>query len=143
MFDLEQQAYDLGYDLDDVPVRDLPEPKAAPIVQPGFQLPASIWKLMGACYFVFFSAMIGLAAGSAFALFMVVIAALYTLMFFATGSVLAALPGRLGRSPLDEGKPLPTWTGPMGRGAVMGQVLIVPFGIALFGTAVMLVSWWV
>lgn len=142
MFDLEQQAWDLGYHPDEAPIAAPSKPDPRPIVQPGFQLPASIWTMMGACYVIFFGAMAGLAADSGFALFMVLISALYTLMYFATGTILAALPGNLGRSPLDEGRPLPTWTGPMGKSAVMGQVLIVPFGIALFGTAVMLISWW-
>lgn len=141
MFELEQQAWDLGYHPDEAPLAASAKVDPRPIVQPGFQLPASVWKLMGACYAIFLAAMAGLASGSGFALFMVVISALYTIMYFATGSVLAGLSGRQDPSPLDEGKPLPTWAGPMSKGSVYGQVLIVPFGIALFGVAVMLISW--
>lgn len=142
MFDLEQQAWDLGYHPDEAPLAASSKVDPRPVVQPGFQLPARVWQLMGGCYIVFFAAMAGLASGSSMALFMVVISALYTLMYFGTGSVLAALGGPQRRSPIDEGKPLPTWAGPMTRSAVYGQVLVVPFGIALFGTAVMLISWW-
>ena len=141
MFELEQQAWDLGYHPDEAPLAASAKVDPRPIVQPGFQLPGSVWKLMGACYAIFLAAMAGLASGSGFALFMVVISALYTIMYFATGSVLAGMLGRQDPSPLEEGKPLPTWAGPMSRGSVYGQVLIVPFGIALFGVAVMLISW--
>lgn len=142
MFDFEQQAWDLGYHPDEAPLAASSKVDPRPIVQPGFQLPASVWRMMGGCYVIFFAAMAGLSADSGMALFMVVISVLYTLMFFTTGGLLAALGGKQGPSPLDQGKPLPTWAGPMSRGAVYGQVLIVPFGIALFGAAVMLISWW-
>jgi len=141
MFDLEQQAWDLGFHPDEAPLAASSKVDPRPIVQPGFQLPGSVWKLMGACYVIFFAAMAGLSADSGMAMFMVVISVLYTLMYFVTGGVLAALAGPQDRSPLDEGKPLPTWAGPMSRGAVFGQVVIVPVGIALFGVAVMLISW--
>lgn len=142
MFDREQQAWDVGHHPDEAPLPASSNVEERAVVQPGFQLPARVWQLMGACYIVFFAAMAGLASGSGMALFMVVISALYTLMYFGTGSVLAALGGPQARSPIDEDKPLPTWAGPMTRGAVFGQVLIVPVGIALFGVAVMLISWW-
>lgn len=142
MFDLEQQAYDLGYRPDSV-VEFQPPPEAdatRPVVQAGFQLPAQIWFLMVGCYVIFFGAMAALSWASRFATFMVVISILYTVMFFATGSVLAGLQGPGGRSPLDRGQALPTWCGPMSRGAVYGQVLIVPAGIALFGASVALIG---
>ncbi|WP_037499419.1 hypothetical protein [Sphingomonas jaspsi] len=141
MFDLEQQAWDLGYHPDEAPLAAWSRTDPRPIVQPGFEFPVDVWRLMGACYTVFFSAMAGLAAGSGTALFMVVISALYTLIYFGTGCVLARLAGPQARSPLEQGVPLETWTGPMERGAVYGQVLIVPFGIAAFGMAVMLIAW--
>lgn len=141
MFDLEQQAWDLGYYPDEAPLAASTKVEPRPIVQPGFQLPSLVWRLMGSCYLVFFAAMAGLASGSGMAMFMVVISALYALMYFGTGTVLASLAGPQMRSPLEEGKPLATWAGPMNRNAVFGQVLIVPLGIALFGTAAMLISW--
>lgn len=142
MFDLAHEAWDLGYALDEPVVGPRLVTPDQPLVQPGFQLPAAVWKAMGACYITFFSAMAGLVGGHGFALFMVAISALYTLMYFGTGSVLARLPGIAAASPLDQGQALPTWTGPMDRGAVFAQVLIVPVAIALFGVAVMLVRWW-
>jgi hypothetical protein len=112
----------------------------APVVQPGFQLPLSVWKLMLGCYAIFFGSMAALVAGSGYGMFMVVISALYAVVFFGTGAILASLPGRGDSSPLDDRQALPTWCGPMSRGAVYGQVLIVPVGIALFGMAAALIG---
>jgi hypothetical protein len=113
---------------------------AAPIVQPGFQLPAKVWAMMIGCYAVFLGGMAALVAGSGYAMFMVVISILYTLVFFTTSTLLANLAGEQDKSPLDRGQALPTWCGPMSSGAVYGQVLIVPAGIALFGTAVAVIG---
>lgn len=140
MFDLQNEAMDLGYAIEP---QGRPAPDDAPladIVQPGFQLPGAVWVLMIGCYAIFFASMFMLASGSAFALMMVVIATLYAVMFFGTASVLAALPGREAPSPLDQGKPLQTWCGPMSTGSVYSQVLIVPFGIALFAVSILLIA---
>ena len=112
------------------------------VVQPGFQLPATVWKLMIGCYIIFFGGMAALVAGSGYALFMVAISCLYALIFFVTSAVLANLSGNHDTSPLHRGKALPTWCGPMDRNAVYGQVLVVPAGIALFGAAVALIGAW-
>lgn len=142
MFDLRQERLDEIYQAEEQflnaaePKHDLP----APIVQPGFQLPASVWRLMVGCYVVFFAGMTALVAGSGLALFMVAISVLYAIVFFGVSTVLANLSGVGGSSPLDRGDALPTWCGPMKRGAVYGQVLIVPAGIALFGVAVALIG---
>nr|WP_294849666.1 hypothetical protein [uncultured Sphingomonas sp.] len=140
MFDLDHEAMDLGYAIEPrtEPVRD-DEPET-PLVQPGFQLPAAVWVLMIGCYAIFFASMFMLASGSGFALMMVTIAALYGLMFFGTAGLLAALPGRSAPSPLDQGRPLQTWCGPMSVGAVYSQVLIVPVGIAIFAVSILLIA---
>jgi hypothetical protein len=143
MFDFRQERLDEIYGAEEqFHGPDEPQPRpSATVVQPGFQLPAAIWLLMLACYAIFFGCMASLAAGSGFALFMVAISTLYAVMFFGTGTILANLPGGAGKnSPLRTGKALPTWCGPMSRGAVYGQVLIVPAGIAIFGMAVALIG---
>ena len=142
MFDFRQERLDEIYGAE-VDIHSAAQPRfepSAPIVQPGFQLPASVWKLMIGCYGIFFSGMTALVVGSGYALFMVVISVLYAVVFFATSMVLANLAGESDRSPLDNGLALPTWCGPMSSGAVYGQVLIVPVGIALFGTAVAVIG---
>ena len=92
------------------------------------------------CYAIFFTAMAALASGTRHGLFMVTISILYVVIFFGTSTLLAKLPGIRDESPLDRGKALPTWCGPMSRGAVYGQVLIVPVGIAIFGVEAALIS---
>lgn len=142
MFDFRQERLDEVYGVE-VEFQSAHQPQfkpPAPIVQPGFQLPPLVWKLMIGCYAIFFGGMTALVAGSGYALFMVIISVLYAVVFFATGTVLANLAGQGDKSPLDNGKALPTWCGPMSRGAVYGQVLIVPVGIALFGAAVAVIG---
>jgi hypothetical protein len=142
MFDFRQERLDEIYS-SEAQFHEIDLPQVRPpvsVVQPGFQLPASVWKLMVACYVIFFGGMTALVAGSGYALFMVVISALYAVVFFGTGTILANLSGENDRSPLDDGQALPTWCGPMSRGAVYGQVLIVPIGIAMFGVAVALIG---
>lgn len=141
MFDFRQERHDEIFEVQDV-LPDASPPAAAvqPIVQPGFQLPASIWQAMIACYVIFFTAMAVLVGSGGFALFMVAISIFYTVVYFSAGALLALLPGLPDNSPLDEGRPLDTWCGPMDRKAVWGQVLVVPVGIAFFGTCVALLS---
>jgi hypothetical protein len=142
MFDYRQERFDEIYEAEaqyHAPVHDeFSGPR--PIAQPGFQLPTLMWRLMIGCYAIFFGGMAALVAGSGYAQFMVVISVLYVVIFFATSTMLANLSGLRDKSPLDLGQPLPTWCGPMGRGAVYGQVLIVPAGIALFGAAVAIIG---
>lgn len=141
MFDFRQERHDEIFEVrDSLPDAAPPAAAAQPIVQPGFQLPASIWQAMVACYAIFFTAMAVLVGSSGFALFMVAISIFYTVVYFSAGALLAMLPGLSDKSPLDEGRPLETWCGPMDRRSVWGQVLIVPFGVAMFGTLVALLS---
>jgi len=142
MFDLRQERLDEIHEAEEQFLRtsETQPQQQAPIVQPGFQLPTSIWALMIGCYVLFFAGMIALVAGNGFSLFMLAISIFYLVVFFSTGSILANLSGTPGGSPLDRGEALPTWCGPMTRGSVYGQVLIVPGGIALFGIAVAVIG---
>ena len=142
MFDLRQERLDEIHEAEEqfLNLSGTRKESPEPIVQPGFQLPTSIWALMIGCYVLFFAGMIALVAGNGFSLFMLAISAFYLVMFFTTGSILANLSGTPGGSPLDRGEALPTWCGPMKRGSVYGQVLIVPAGIAFFGVAVAVIG---
>ena len=142
MFDLRQDRLDEIHEAEQhfLETAEVQQRESAPIVQPGFQLPTSIWLLMIGCYVLFFAGMIALVAGNGFSLFMLAISIFYLVVFFSTGSILANLAGTPGGSPLDRGEALPTWCGPMKRGSVYGQVLIVPAGIALFGVAVAVIG---
>lgn len=140
MFDLEQNVWEFDYAVDTSPVRvERVEPRA--LVQPGFQLPARLWSAMFALYAVFFVAMAGVVGGKGPGLFMVAISAIYAIVYFGTASVLANLPGAADRSPLDEGRPLQTWCGPMSGHAVYGQVLIVPLAVEVFGVSFAFLRW--
>lgn len=142
MFDFRQERLDEIYEAETQFIGSAEQRQHQPrsIVQPGFQLPVSIWMSMIGCYAIFLGAMTALVAGSGFALFMVVISILYVVAFFSTSTILANLSGVGSPSPLDRGEALPTWCGPMSRGSVYGQVLIVPAGVAFFGVAVALIG---
>ncbi|MGH6652794.1 MAG: hypothetical protein ACREB7_16845 [Sphingopyxis sp.] len=109
-------------------------------VQAGFQLPGWIWRSMFACYAIFFLG-IGAATGRDTAtLFMLVISALYALMYFATAGILHAQKGPERASPLERiGGVLDTWTGPMDAGTVAAQILAVPAGFAFLGVTFLVV----
>lgn len=109
-------------------------------VQAGFQLPGWIWRGMFACYAIFFLG-IGAATGRDTAtLFMLVISALYALMYFATAGILHAQKGPERASPLERiGGVLDTWTGPMDAGTVAAQILAVPAGFAFLGVTFLVV----
>lgn len=140
MFDLEQNVWEFDYATEAPPAAARPA-EMRPLVQPGFQLPARLWSAMFALYAIFFVAMAGVVGGKGPGLFVVAISVTYTIIYFGTANVLANLPGMSARSPLDDGKPLQTWCGPMNSRAVFGQVLIVPIAVAFFGVAFALLRW--
>ena len=116
------------------------DPYAVNGVQAGFQLPGWIWRSMFACYAIFFLG-IGAATGRDTAtLFMLVISALYALMYFATAGIMHAQKGPERASPLERiGGVLDTWTGPMDAGTVAAQILAVPAGFAFLGVTFLVV----
>jgi len=103
---------------------------------PGFQLPASLWSALLACYVVFFAGIVFGTAGSGKAIMAIAISALYAAMFFGLARVMARQAGPEPRSPLAQGRPLDTWCGPMSPAAVYGQILSVPIALAFFGLAI-------
>ncbi len=118
------------------------QPAAQPLSAPhrGFEMPRSFWTIMLGCYAVFFIAIALATGGSGAARFAIVISALYTVAYFGFARIAARQAGPEAPSPLDRGQPLPTWTGPMSKGAVFGQVLIVPLSVALFGLAMLMIT---
>lgn len=117
--------------------------EARPIVREGerrgFEIPAGIWTAMIACYAVFLAALLG-ATGGARAGFMIAISALYVAMFFGLSRVMLRHAPAQPRSPLERaGGRLQTFYGPLGRGEVIAQMLVVPMAIAFFGIAILVI----
>lgn len=108
-----------------------------------FELPANVWKVMAGSYALFLVALLG-ATGGGHAGFAIAISAIYVTMFFGTAHAMVRQAPEQPRSPLERsGSALQTVYGPMERGAVFGQVLIVPIAIAFFGVAIAVVRAWV
>ncbi|MCB2067072.1 MAG: hypothetical protein KDE15_10590 [Erythrobacter sp.] len=107
--------------------------------QPGFQLPRRVWVAMLGSYATFFLFIALATGGSGHARFAIVVSVLYTAIFFGVARIGARQAGVESRSPLDQGQPLQTWTGPMSKSSVYAQILVVPMAIAFFAVAVALV----
>lgn len=103
-------------------------------MQAGFQLPRWIWRSMFAFYAIFFLGIAAATGRDTGAIFMIMVSALYTLMFFGTSALLHRQKGPEHSSPLDRSDGmLQTWTGPMDRHTVAAQILAVPAGFAFLG----------
>ena len=105
----------------------------------GFELPASVWIGMVSCYTVFLGSLLVATGGSGHARFAIVISAIYTAIYFGVARIGARQAGAELPSPLVRRQPLQTWTGPMDKASVYGQVLIVPAAIAAFGLAMLII----
>jgi hypothetical protein len=140
MFDARQDQRDFAQAerLNDLLPEIIVAPEVQPPVQPeqrGFELPSRVWRIMLACYGIFFLAMTLALGSGGMALFSIVVSALYAAVFFGVATIMARQnPARDG-SPLDSKGVLHTWCGPMDRKAVYGQILVIPGAVALFGTA--------
>jgi hypothetical protein len=104
-----------------------------------FEIPSGIWATMIACYGVFLTALLCATSG-AHALFVIVVSTGYVAMFFGLTKVVLRHGPIQPRSVLDRGGELSTIYGPLTRGEVMAQMLVVPLAIAFFGAAVLIVS---
>lgn len=117
-----------------------PTEQAGPRLQDGFQIPPGIWLTMFACYGVFFLAIAAATAWSGHARFAIVVSLFYTAMYFGVARVLGAVGGPERPSPLlRRNGVLQTACGPMDHNAVACQILVVPFGLALFGVGIALI----
>ena len=105
----------------------------------GFEIPSVIWGAMVACYGVFLIALLCATSG-AHALFALVISSGYVAMFFGLTRIILRHGPAQPRSVLDRGGVLSTIYGPLSRGEVMAQMLVVPLAIAFFGTAILTIS---
>lgn len=135
-------AADVELELETQALESSLQPLAAPPVpgNRGFELPRAIWFSMLGCYLVFFAAIAFATGGSGAARFAVIVSVLYTAIYFGVARIGARQAGAEEPSPLDRGKPLQTWTGPMDAKSVYSQVLIVPIAIALFGAAILTIT---
>ena len=105
-----------------------------------FELPATIWGSMIACYSIFLLALLGATGGSR-ATFAIVISAVYLAMFFGTArAMVRQTPSQLQRGLDRRNAVLQTACGPLAQSEVYGQVLIVPVAVAFFGLAISLIS---
>jgi len=117
------------------------EAVAAPRVgeRVGFEIPPAIWGTMVACYALFLGLLLA-ATGGAHAAFAIVISAVYVAMFFGTSRAMLAQAPTQPRSPLASyGGKLASLYGPLGRGEVVAQMLVVPGAVVLFGVAVLVI----
>jgi|GEM_PF-2026328 len=101
------------------------------------EIPNGIWLTMFACYAVFFGALLVATGRETGAVFMIVISALYAVIYFGVASVLFSQNKPANRSLFATGiGPLMTNTGPMSKGSVVGQILTIPLCLALFAIAI-------
>ena len=103
-----------------------------------FELPMSVWYTMFISYAVFFGALLAVTGTDASALFMIVISASYTVMYFGTAAAMNAVgaPGRPATVPGD----IDTATGKLSYGTAFAQILTVPLVIAFFGCAIAVIG---
>ena len=105
-----------------------------------FELPALIWGSMIGSYAIFLLALLG-ATGGDHAAFAIAISAIYVTMFFGTARTMLRQAPQQPRSVLSRaGSVLQTAYGPLPKGAVYGQVLIVPAVVAFFGIGICVIS---
>lgn len=101
------------------------------------EIPNGIWLTMFACYVVFFGALLAATGRETGAVFMIVISALYAVVYFGVASVLFTQNKPANPSLFAKGiGPLITSTGPMSKGSVAGQILTIPLCLALFAIAI-------
>lgn len=103
-----------------------------------FDLPKSIWWTMFLPYAIFFLAITIATGRDRSALFMIVISASYTVMYFGTAAAMnaAGAPGRPATVPGD----IDTATGKLSYGTAFAQILTVPLVIAFFGCAIAVIG---
>ncbi|MGY6637274.1 MAG: hypothetical protein ACXIUO_09065 [Erythrobacter sp.] len=104
-----------------------------------FELPASIWQIMTACYAVFLIALLA-STGGGRAGFAIAVSAIYIAMFFGTAQMITRQGPQQEPAPVRNPRThLQTAFGPMSRGAVFGQILIVPLAVAVFGISIAII----
>ncbi len=105
----------------------------------GFEIPASFWWVMVGCYAVFIAALLAATGSSGHAVFMIVISAIYVIMFFGTTKLLTRQGPAQPRSPLERRGALPTLYGLLTHREVAAQMLVVPGAVAFFGVAILVI----
>ncbi len=102
-----------------------------------FELPASLWGAMFACYAVFFSALFAATGRGTAAIFALIVSIGYTFVYFGVASILnrVSAPEREALPDLVANAGMQTNTGWMSTAAVNAQILIVPVSLAVFACA--------
>lgn len=118
------------------PGKNEPGQKALP-EHNDMEFPSWIWVMMFVGYGLFFICMILATGSDSGALFAITVSVAYTVMYFATAGILVGLKPATHKSSFARGlAPLQTYTGSMSAEAVVSQVLVIPFCLALFGVAI-------
>lgn len=101
------------------------------------EIPSGVWVAMFVSYAIFFGGLMIATGRETGAIFMVVISILYAIMYFGVAGILFTQNMPVNRSLFAKGLgPLITHTGPMSKTAVLGQILTIPFCLALFGVGI-------
>lgn len=101
------------------------------------EIPSGVWVAMFVSYAIFFGGLMIATGRETGAIFMIVISILYAIMYFGVAGILFTQNLPVNRSLFTKGLgPLITNTGPMGKAAVLGQILTIPFCLAFFGVAI-------
>ncbi len=123
--DVAALTQDHGKLADRAPTHDAVDPVPGPRFSEssGFGFPGWIWRVFFGSYAVFFASLALATARDGYAIFLIVVSVLYTVMFFGTAAVLQGL-GKGKPGGFECGAPmLDTWTGPMNTASVAAQVL--------------------
>lgn len=120
-----------------LPLAAVPRQQPEPVE---LELSGWIWGVMALCYGTFFGGLFVATGRDGEALFAILVSVGYAAMYFGTAGLLFGLNPPRRPSAFARGlAPLQTWTGPMGTGAVVAQVLTVPGCLAFFGLAIALI----
>ena len=120
------------------------EPPRRPV--PGarsFELPKGVFVAMGTAYVAFLATMMAAFGGGEGMPLVLAICLVYFVMYLGTSALFGSIDTGVRTRALGWGelrrRGLDTATGRMGAGSVVGQVLVVPACVTLFGLAILVI----
>tara|TARA_R100001244_G_scaffold47550_3_gene42286 strand:+ start:32007 stop:32447 length:441 start_codon:yes stop_codon:yes gene_type:complete len=118
-------------------MQDLPRYRGPSHEVRTFELPASVWIVMFACYAVFFAALFVATGRGIAAIFALLVSIAYTAMYFGTAAILNGVGAaeRKALPPAVQFDGIATQTGWMDNRAAFAQILTVPILLAVFACA--------
>ena len=122
-------------------IRELPLYRAPSHEVRTFELPASVWIAMFACYAIFFAALFVATGHGTAAIFALLVSIAYTVMYFGTAAILNGV-GAAERQVLPPAGPFDgfaTQAGWMDNRAALAQILTVPVLLAVFACSFALI----